>query len=232
MPFRSDIVSLLDPSVESPPATPSGDPAAVGGATQRGAGHPDIVRVEAWLDPIVDELGVHPRSAYVEAFWLPVIGPSCTWLIRRVTTGLDAHPDGYEMRLDHCAAELGIGGSRSKNATFARTVDRCAQFGLMRRDGRSGLQVRRRLPPLNRGHVRRLPERLIGLHERWGLESPRPDGSELAERAKRVALALFESGDDVEAVERQLHRWHFHPAMAHAAVRWADDYRRAGREAA
>lgn len=222
---------LLDPAV---PEDPDDRRPACGLDEVTAAGGPgtDLIQVEAWADPVVDELGVHPRSAYVEAFWLPVIGPSCTWLVRRVTTGLEIHPDGYEMRLDLCAAELGIGGSRSKNATFARTVDRCAQFGLMRRDGRSGLQVRRRLPPLNRGHVRRLPERLIGLHERWSLESPIDDGSELAERAKRVALALFESGDDLEAVEGQLHRWHFHPAMAHSAVRWADDYRRTNREAA
>lgn len=213
---------LLDPALATtgePPPGPGG-PDDDDGA--RGAVG-DVVRIEPWVDPVVDELGVAPRSAYVEAFWLPVVGPSCTWLIRRLTAGLDVHPDGYEMRLDHCAAELGIGGSRSKNATFSRTVDRCVQFGLVRRDGHAGLQVRRRLPPLSRGHARRLPDRLARLHEAWGLESPRPDRSVLVERARRVALALFEAGDDLEGVERQLHAWQFHPAMAHAAVRWAED---------
>ena len=33
---------------------------------------------EPWLDPVIDELGHDPRSAYVETFWLPVLGPPTT----------------------------------------------------------------------------------------------------------------------------------------------------------
>ncbi|MGH9299637.1 MAG: hypothetical protein ACRDZT_06945 [Acidimicrobiales bacterium] len=35
----------------------------------------DRLRVEAWPDPVVDEIGHDPRSSYVEIFWLPVLGP-------------------------------------------------------------------------------------------------------------------------------------------------------------
>ena len=31
------------------------------------------LRVEPWPDPVIDELGHDPRSAYVETFWLPVL---------------------------------------------------------------------------------------------------------------------------------------------------------------
>jgi hypothetical protein len=34
-----------------------------------------LLRVEAWHDPVIDELGYDPRSSYVEIFWLPVLGP-------------------------------------------------------------------------------------------------------------------------------------------------------------
>ena len=33
--------------------------------------------------------------------------------------------------------------------------------------------------------------------------------------------SLVELGEDAEATERQLHRWRFHPALAHEATRWA-----------
>ena len=29
--------------------------------------------VEPWHDPVIDEVGHDPRSAYVETFWLPVL---------------------------------------------------------------------------------------------------------------------------------------------------------------
>ena len=38
------------------------------------------LRVEPWHDALIDEVGYDPRSDYVEAFWLPVLGPSTTWL--------------------------------------------------------------------------------------------------------------------------------------------------------
>jgi hypothetical protein len=29
-----------------------------------------------WPDPMIDTLGHDPRSFYVEAFWLPILGPT------------------------------------------------------------------------------------------------------------------------------------------------------------
>ena len=40
-------------------------------------------------------------------------------------------------------------------------------------------------------------------------------------RARRLALSLLELGEDVEATERQLHRWRFHPIAAREATAWA-----------
>ena len=43
---------------------------------------------EPWPDDVIDALGFDPRSPYVERFWLGVIGPSTTWLLRRIAAGL------------------------------------------------------------------------------------------------------------------------------------------------
>ncbi len=32
--------------------------------------------VVPWADPVCDDLGVDPRGAYVERFWLPLLGPT------------------------------------------------------------------------------------------------------------------------------------------------------------
>jgi hypothetical protein len=36
----------------------------------------DELAIVAWPDPVIDELGHDPRSAYVERFWLSILGPS------------------------------------------------------------------------------------------------------------------------------------------------------------
>ena len=44
----------------------------------------EVLRIVAWTDPVIDRLGYDPRSIYVETFWLGILGPTCTWLMRRL----------------------------------------------------------------------------------------------------------------------------------------------------
>ena len=37
---------------------------------------PELIYISVWSDPLIDRLGHDPRSAYVEQFWLSVLGPS------------------------------------------------------------------------------------------------------------------------------------------------------------
>ena len=74
------------------------------------------VSVEPWPDPVIDELGHDPRSAYVERFWLPVLGPSTVWLLRRLADQLDRQPDGFELDLVDTARCLGVGMRGGRNS--------------------------------------------------------------------------------------------------------------------
>jgi hypothetical protein len=211
---------MLDPSSPTAPSRRGVDAVPPGvGAAPEGA---HILHIVAWADPVIDSLGHDPRSWYVEQFWLPVIGPTSTWLLRRMVAGLDAEPDGSDMDLDDTARALGLGGRSGRHSPFQRAVSRCVTFGLARPQGPGALGIRRRLPPLPRRHVLRLPPSLQESHTRWFDEQRRsPTLQELRDRSRRLALRLLEIGEDDEAVALQLMRWHVHPAMAHAATQWA-----------
>jgi hypothetical protein len=178
-----------------------------------------------WADPVIDQVGYDPRSRYVERFWLGILGPSATWLMRYLVDLLDHAPDGYPLDLDECATALGLGRYRGSNGAFARTIARCCQFGTSRLAGACTLEVRRRLPPLTRRQVNRLSPVLQAEHARWVDLAPAPaDADDLRDQARRLALSLLELGEDGEATERQLHRWRFHPALASAATAWATEH--------
>lgn len=181
--------------------------------------------VRPWADPVIDQVGYDPRSLYVERFWLGILGPSATWLMRYLVDRLEADPEGHELDLQACATSLGLGRRQGPNAAFPRTIVRCCQFGAGRfagyDDGRPVLEVRRKLPPLTRRQIARLPEALRADHDRWMDRSPTTAAAELRDRARRLALSLIELGEDREATERQLHRWRFHPALASEATAWA-----------
>jgi hypothetical protein len=207
----------------SPPFTTESQSAALPAST---------LPVRPWPDDVIDTLGHDPRSHYVEQFWLGILGPSTTWLIRRLVAGLEQSPSGYDLDLATTAAALGLGSKGGRHSPFMRSLARCCQFDLAQVHPDGSFHVRRKLPPLNRRQVQRLPEALARAHEAWQqaqLETPALE--QQRRRCRRLALSLLELGEDWEATERQLLRWKFHPAMCHDSAAWAwDRHRRAVEE--
>lgn len=182
----------------------------------------DHLHVTPLHDPVVDLLGHDLRSSYVERFWLPILGPTTTLLLRHVAVRLDDHPDGFDLPLLDTAAALGLGNKAGRNSPFLRAVARATKFSVARAVGHGALAVRQRVAPLTRSQTERLPAPLRDEHDAWTAEAAQtPDVDSQRRRARRLALSLAELGEPDEAIERQLHRWKIHPAMAHEAMRWA-----------
>src|SRR5688572_14198668 len=88
-----------------------------------------VLVVVPWTDDVVDPVGFDTRSQYVELFWLNVLGPTATWLMRRMVTGFDEYPGGYELDLRETAGALGLSYSPGASNPFTRALNRCVLFG-------------------------------------------------------------------------------------------------------
>ena len=161
---------------------------------------PTIVIVP-WYDDVVDPIGYDPRSFYVETFWLNVLGPTATWLMRRMVTGLDEYPGGYELDLEQTASALGLTFTLGASNPFARSLNRCVLFGAAQPIA-GGLAVRRRLPPVANRHLSRMPPYLQTAHEAWSGRST--SSADEVSRARALARTMVQMGDPVDAIERQL----------------------------
>jgi hypothetical protein len=182
---------------------------------------PQALTVRPWPDSVLDQVGHDPRSPYVERFWLGVLGPSSVVFLRKLAAELEANPAGFELPLAETARTLGLGMRGGRTSPFLRTINRCAQFRMVHLDESDHvLLARRKLPPLTRGQVTRLPEPLQVQHLEWQ-HDPAQEDARMKVRARRLALSLLELGEDVEGAERQLHRWRFHPLVARDATAWA-----------
>ena len=184
----------------------------------------DTLTIRPWPDDVIDNLGHDPRSHYVETYWLGILGPSTTWLLRRIVAGLEANPSGFELPLAETARCLGLGDKGGRNSPFMRSLTRLVQFDLAQPQGESVLAVRRKVPPLSRRQVVRLPSSLQAQHQALQeAELRTPTVEQLRRRGRQLALSLLELGEDLEATERQLMRWRFHPALARETAAWAWD---------
>jgi len=156
-------------------------------------------------------------------YWLSILGPSTTWLLRRVAAGFDRTPDGFDLPLSDTAREIGLGDKGGRHSPFVRSIARACQFE-MARVAEGGLEVRRRIPPLNRRQVTRLPDGLRAAHDAWQEAQLGLRGEDAARRSARsLALTMLEIDPDGSAVEQRLTSWRIHPAVAHDATMWALD---------
>ncbi len=181
------------------------------------------VAIVGWDDPVIDALGYPPRSTYVERFWLAILGPSATWLVRHVDELLSSDPDGARLDLDATAAALGLGSGRGRHSPLVRALHRCVQFGLARPLTDAQMSFRRTLPPLTRHQIERLPAPVRARHAEW--RATERDAGVLdpqSRRARHMALGLIELGQDVATTEQRLVRLHIHPVVAHDAACWAE----------
>lgn len=143
--------------------------------------HSPYVTIRPWLDPVVDERGHDPRSTYVERYWLGVIGPTATWIVRRFADEFDQSPDGFTIDLDHTATTMGLSFSRGAHSPFGKALHRCVMFGLAM-PTEEGFVVRRRFPTVARRHLDRLPADVRAAHDQWARLAIRTDRREIEQR--------------------------------------------------
>lgn len=122
----------------------------------------DRVLVVPWVFEEPDGVSHDARSPYVEQFWLGVLGPSTTILLRYLSAELEASPAGFVLHYDELATQLGLTG-RGRHSPFMRTLYRLCRFDMARLTPSGHLAVRRGVPSLGDRQLARLP---VGLQQR------------------------------------------------------------------
>lgn len=166
------VVHAVAPSPSTHPHPPAdSDPAAP--RSERRRQDPIVLDLDGpltvlrWDDPRATAEWHELRGDYVERFWLPVLGPATTLLLRRFARGFVERPDGFRVIPADTAGALGMGRGTGRNSMIARTLDRACQFGTASRVDEHTIAVRSLLPPLTQRQLSRLPASLQRAHQIW-----------------------------------------------------------------
>lgn len=125
---------------------------------------PAELKLMPWRDPLVEERGFGPRSMYVEMCWLPVMGPTTTWLYRRLGSWAEFNQDGVTIDTVDLASSMGLGESLARNAGIARAIGRLIRFDAARWQANE-LHVRTALAPLTVRAAEQLRGSALRLHQ-------------------------------------------------------------------
>ena len=104
------------------------------------------------------------QHQYVETLWLPVIGPSAMWLLRRMGGWVLACPDGLTVVLPELSESLGLGWSSGASSSLQRSMRRLMMFGLAR--WTDGFEVLTMVPALSERRLARMSPGLVRAHDR------------------------------------------------------------------
>ncbi len=115
---------------------------------------PHRVRVEAWPDALIDELGFNPEPARPELVWLPQLGPSALLAWRLLAAALDDCPDGFELDLADFARTLGLPPGSGHDSPVVRTLRRLVVFDLAVLGEDRTYRVRRRAAAAGQARLR------------------------------------------------------------------------------
>ncbi len=177
--------------------------------------------VAPWDDGIVSETGHDPRSAYVERFWLGILGPSATWLLRSIAYGLENAPEGFDLAPGDMARVLGLGERTGRHSPFIRSVSRLCQFELAHYRG-GGLCVRATIPWVEPRMVARMPMQLQQEHVLWDTADEQASPLRaIRRRASLLAMSVVRTGGSASDAERMLARSGVHPSMTESFSEWA-----------
>ena len=129
-----------------------------------------IIHIVPWKDSLVEQGGYAIDDPYIEMFWLPILGPTATWLLRRLAGGLQHDPEGYTVDMVDLARGIGVNYTPGRHNPFARALSRCTMFGAAQQiavQPHRTIAVRSVLPQLPVRHLSRLPHPLRIAHHDW-----------------------------------------------------------------
>ena len=177
--------------------------------------------VSPWIDEVTEETGHDPRSAYVERFWLGILGPSATWFVRSVSYGFEHSPEGFDLAPGEMARVLGLGERTGRHSPFLRCISRLCQFELAHYRG-GGLVVRATLPWVETRMVVRMPAQLQNEHALWdAADAEASPYRAMRRRSALMAMSVVRTGGTVRDAERMLGRSGCHPSMVESLAEWA-----------
>lgn len=192
------------------------------GGTPTEQGEPlRVLSARPWDDPSLRRHGHDPRSAYVERFWVAILGPSAVWLLRLLAREFDELAPGEDLRLDldSTARRLGLQHRGGRASSFMRTIDRCAMFGLAQFAEDAVLMVRRLLPPVPRRMHDRMPPELREEIGRWSHTDGRADFS--VGETRLLASCMLMLGHGLHESAERLVTLGLAPNAANEATAWA-----------
>jgi hypothetical protein len=126
-----------------------------------------LIRFSSWENKYSPDNSFYFRSPYIERFWLGILGPSATWLLRIVLAEIEQRDAPISFTSAILASRVGLADNTSWNSPLSRSIRRLIDFKIAKQSGAGHVSVSKYIPPLSLRQIGVLTADEKILHSRY-----------------------------------------------------------------
>ncbi len=126
-----------------------------------------FIKCSIWHNSYNSENSFYFRSFYLERFWLGILGPSSTWLLRMILMELEQSDNFKLMSAEELCLRMGLSANTSWNSPFSRSLRRLLDFKLAKQFGLGHIAICQYVPPLSCRQIKSLTAESLNIHRQF-----------------------------------------------------------------
>ncbi len=158
------------------------------------------------------------HDPYIETFWLPLLGPTATWLMNDLCLRALIQQDSFSLQLNEISLRIGIGSREGSSSPVMKQLSRLCQAHVLYRHGENEYLVPRTIEPPRTEMFYKLKEHKRLHHKLWMtrlLDSP----AETQRRRIRALVTRLEMmGFNAPIISTTLLATGLHPSIIGEAI--------------
>ncbi len=127
----------------------------------------NILKISFWQNGCDKQNAFYYRSTYIEKFWLSILGPSATWILRLLLDEIKTNDPITVMTSNYIASQVGLSDNTSKNSPLCRSIRRLLDFRIAKQIKEGHLVISKYIPPLSTRQTLKLPSSMLELHKKY-----------------------------------------------------------------
>ncbi len=150
---------------------------------------------------------------YIEAFWLPAVGPTATWLINSLCLRALITSDTFSLSASELSTCVGTGMREGHSSPVHKQLTRLCQVGIFQEINASEYLVPRTIAPFTSYHARKLTDSQRNEHDQWMNRLNVSPLDTQRRRAQYLLTRLETIGLSESTIHSTLHGTGLHPSI-------------------
>lgn len=155
---------------------------------------------------------------YIETFWLPVLGPTATWLMNELCFQALTSSGSFTIPTHEMSLRVGTGSREGTSSPVVKQLSRLCQAHVVYRYSQSEYLVPRTIEPVKKPLILKLSDEQLARHEKWMDRLQTSPAETQKKRVRALVTRLEMMGSSEATISTALLSTGLHPSIIGQAI--------------